>query len=425
MEAPIRIEHREALVYLLCEACELEHGLMVEYLFAAFSLKQVGDQGIDTDQAQAIERWRRVILAVASQEMLHLALANNLLASLGHAPHVERPNLPQRAKHYPPGVQLGLLPFGEQALRHFLYLERPEGMALHDAEGFEALEAALPLMEEGELAARGQDFATVGHLYRSIEEGFRRLVERFGEEWVFIGPPRAQATPETFRWPQLIPVTDLASACLAIETIVEQGEGTRGDWRDAHYGLFHQVLEEYLELRAVDPGFEPARPVRPVVVRPAFDAESGVIVSDPLTRSVLDLFNVGYEVLLQLLARFFGHGSESDTELQLLAESAVDLMFGIIKPLGMAVTGLPVGPDHPDATAGASFELFYGTGYLLPHKRAAWIHYHERLTALAHACERVSALPGAPVQVGQAGDALVRIAANLSGQMPELAGRSL
>ena len=38
-EAPFVIEHREALIYMLCEAAELEHGLMCQYLFAAFSLR--------------------------------------------------------------------------------------------------------------------------------------------------------------------------------------------------------------------------------------------------------------------------------------------------------------------------------------------------------------------------------------------------
>lgn len=28
------IEHREALIYMLCQAAELEHGLMCQYLFA-------------------------------------------------------------------------------------------------------------------------------------------------------------------------------------------------------------------------------------------------------------------------------------------------------------------------------------------------------------------------------------------------------
>ena len=36
-EAPFVIEHREALIYMLYEAAELEHGIMCQYLFAAFS----------------------------------------------------------------------------------------------------------------------------------------------------------------------------------------------------------------------------------------------------------------------------------------------------------------------------------------------------------------------------------------------------
>src|SRR5580698_1966861 len=39
-EAPFVIEHREALIYMLCQAAELEHAIMCQYLFAAFSLKQ-------------------------------------------------------------------------------------------------------------------------------------------------------------------------------------------------------------------------------------------------------------------------------------------------------------------------------------------------------------------------------------------------
>jgi hypothetical protein len=31
---PFVIEHREALIYMLCQAAELEHGLMCQYLFA-------------------------------------------------------------------------------------------------------------------------------------------------------------------------------------------------------------------------------------------------------------------------------------------------------------------------------------------------------------------------------------------------------
>ena len=127
--------------------------------------------------------------------MLHLALVQNLLSAIGSAPHLSRPNLPAPASHYPAGVRLALVPFGEEALRHFLFLERPEGMALYDAEGLDAaLAQAAPLVDEGDIVPRGQDFATVGHLYRSIEHGIARLAEKYGERWLFVGPPRAQAT---------------------------------------------------------------------------------------------------------------------------------------------------------------------------------------------------------------------------------------
>jgi hypothetical protein len=126
-EGDFVIEHREALIYMICEAAELEHMLMCEYLFAAFSLKNAPDDTLAAEHLDAVRRWRSVLLGVAREEMLHLALTANMLIALGIGPHLSRPNLPRPARHYPPGVHLVLLPFGEQALRHFLYLERPEG----------------------------------------------------------------------------------------------------------------------------------------------------------------------------------------------------------------------------------------------------------------------------------------------------------
>src|SRR6266852_7571680 len=164
-EAPFVIEHREALIYMLCEAAELEHGIMCQYLYAAFSLKQSEAEGLNAEEAAAVNRWRKRISHVATQEMLHMSLVQNLLSAIGAAPHLSRPNYPQPASHYPAGVHLALLPFGEEALRHFMFLERPEGMALHDAEGMAAVSRAAHLVQAGDIVPRGQDFATVGHLY--------------------------------------------------------------------------------------------------------------------------------------------------------------------------------------------------------------------------------------------------------------------
>lgn len=45
-ERPLAVENRGQLIYLLREAAELEHGIMCQYLFAAFSLKQSTGEGL-------------------------------------------------------------------------------------------------------------------------------------------------------------------------------------------------------------------------------------------------------------------------------------------------------------------------------------------------------------------------------------------
>src|SRR2546421_51733 len=350
-EAPFVIEHREALIYMLCEAAELEHGIMCQYLFAAFSLKQSEQEGLSGAELAATARWRKQVSHVAAQEMLHLALVHNLLSAIGAAPHMVRPNLPAPASHYPAGVQLALLPFGEQALRHFMFLERPEGMDLADAEGLAAVGRAAPMLNERDIVPHGQDFATVGHLYRSIEAGFAHLAEMHGEDWLFVGPPRAQATAAHFGWPELVAVTDLASAQRAIDEILEQGEGPRGHWKDSHFGQFVDILDEYVALCEANPAFDPVRPVVPVNVRPAERDVDVPLVSDPVTKRVMDLFNVSYEILLLMMQRFFAATGETPAQLKTLSDGTVTLMLGALKPLGDLVTTLPAGPEYPGRTA--------------------------------------------------------------------------
>ncbi len=418
-EAPFVIEHREALIYMLCEAAELEHGIMCQYLYAAFSLKQSEAEGLSPTELEAVQRWRKTISHVATQEMLHLSLVQNLLSAIGCAPHLSRSNFPHPASNYPAGVHLALLPFGEAALRHFMFLERPEGMDLEDAEGLAAFGRARPAVQPGEIVPRGQDFATVGHLYRSIEAGFAHLADKLGERWLFVGPPRAQATQHYFVWPELVAVTDLATAQKAIDEILEQGEGPRGHWKDAHFGQFVEILDEYTQLREANPAFNPVRPVVTVNVRPAVRETEIPLVTDPLTRQVMDLFNVSYEILLLMLQRFFAHTEETDAQLKALADATVALMFRAIKPLGNLVTTLPAGPEYPRRTAGPSFELFYETDYVLPHREAAWILLTQRIRQAAAFCE--PGIPCAP-QVTTGLDAvktsLTEIAEALEAHMP-------
>jgi hypothetical protein len=413
-EQEIVIENREELVFLLTEAATLEHMVMCGYLYAAFSMKHEEGQGLDQDGLNLVARWDRTVSEVAVQEMLHLSLVNNLLTSVGAAPHLLRPNFPVRSKYFSSTVQMALLPLGEQALRHFLYLERPEGMTLRDARSLSKRLQRSEVRDHAELVPFRQEFSTIGHLYRGIERGLVRLADKYGEKRLFAGSTRTQATKETFGWKELVTVHDLKSAAKAVETIIVEGEGARGDWKNAHFGKFLAVHDEFRETTAANPGFEPANPVIPAYVKVHGDiTERVATITDPFTFRVAELFNASYETAMQVLTRFFLHVDTSQEELTTLADSAIGLMSEVLRPLGRIMTTLPVGSDHPGKTAGPAFEVYRRTSYFLPHRQSAWVILHERLTELADFSSRLGAPGRARVDLGPVSDSLRALACEL------------
>ncbi|HEX2322731.1 MAG TPA: ferritin-like protein [Streptosporangiaceae bacterium] len=418
-EPELVVENREHLWDLLIEASQLEHLIMCQYLYASFSLKTDPDEGLTPEQADAVRRWRELLTGIAIEEMLHLALVSNVMTAIGAAPSLSRPNFPRRSDYLPPGIQFALLPFGEAAVTHFLYLERPEGMARLDAAEFVPSEPPPEPVEAGEVMPRLQGFSSVGHLYRGIMNGLSHLADRLGEHRLFVGPPRAQASPDMFRWQQLIAVTDLASAHAAIEEIIEQGEGARGDWKSAHYGRFLRIWDEYRQLREQDPSFDPARPVIPAFTRQPFDiAEPQPLLTEPATRTVAELFNLGYETLLQLLTRFFTHTDETDEQLGVLTESAFELMGSVMAPLGRTLTRMPAGAAHPGHTAGPTFEMYYQMGNFIPARHAAWALLSERIGTMAERCAAAGSGDAIPATVGAVTATATAVAARLASHVP-------
>lgn len=416
-EPEIVIANREHLWWLLAEAAQLEHMIMCQYLFAEFSLKSGNE--LTADHAEAVNRWRTTLRGIAVQEMLHLGLVANLMAAIGAAPTFDRPNFPRRSGYFPASMQMDLLPFGEQALVHFLYIERPEGMERQDAEGFVPMAPPLDPLGADEAMPHGQEFTTVGHLYRGVERGLADLVDRFSERALFVGSLRAQATPDRFHWPQLIAVTDLDTAQSAVNEIIEQGEGARGDWKEAHYGRFLAVWEEYGDLRRRDPTFQPVRPVIPAYTRQPFDVVDPVpVITDPHSRRVAEVAALSYELVLQLLLRFFTHTDETEEQLDILVQSAISTMGRVLRPIATTLTTLPVGPEHPDRTAGFSFEMFYRMGNLVPGREPAWALLHERASILADRCAELAD------DVPSAHDPAAAVTANLAAHVPSaLQGR--
>jgi rubrerythrin len=89
------IETREDLIRALQEASEIEQGLMIQYLFGAFSLKRSERENLTPGQGALVRDWKARILGVAQEEMGHLGTVCNLLSAIGAPPHFSRPNFPK------------------------------------------------------------------------------------------------------------------------------------------------------------------------------------------------------------------------------------------------------------------------------------------------------------------------------------------
>ena len=417
MEAPVRIENRAQLIYLLTEAAELEHGIMCCYLFSAFSIKRDVSEGVTEDQLATMNRWRRVIMSVATDEMTHMALVCNLLTAVGGKPHTTRPNLPSSPRAYPPTFRLQLVPFDRESLEGFIFLERPEEEQVAVLGGSAPGEMPQSLVRFTDIFSSERQYSTVGHLYRGIEDGFRYLAQKYGEQQLFIGPPGAQIASSYFGQPGLNPVTDLASAVAAIQSIVEQGEGARGDNENSHHGRFVAIGREYDQLLQDDPAFEPGRPVvaNPYSIAPQDVADLSAVnmLGDQTSVNISNVFDGCYELLMQILSRLLMHTEETEPQLNLLSSISIDLMTDVIGPLGGALTALPAGDAYPGMTAGPSFR-FTRDGAAAPHQVSAWALFVERLNEMAAYCGVLEVEgPVAPV-LARVRSSLARYAKQLS-----------
>lgn len=384
----IHVNDREQLIYLLTEAAEIEHGLMCCYLYAAWSLKQSDTEGVTADQLRAIDRWRKQIHGVAMEEMLHLALVNNLLASLGSAPHFSRPNFPVLPGYHPASIVIRLAPCSRETLAHFIYLERPEGMEMPQAPGFETDIVYRRGAAATKLTPNAEDYDTVGHLYAGIEHGFQQLAAELGEDRLFIGAPDAQIGSDLLSLPSMRAVTDLASARAAIATIVEQGEGGRQDHEKSHYAQFRAIGKEYDGFLAADSAFRPYRDLAatPLMFQP-IGIEGATHVSAPESAAVMDLANACYGLMLRLIASASLPGGGASARGMRLG-CAIEMM-SITKALAVRLTTMSAQGD----TARASMNFHLSRGALaLPQLAAGTALMAERAHELAAAARALKLL---------------------------------
>jgi len=373
---------RSTLLRLLTEACELEHGLACSYLYSAMTLKQQPDgDRVPAEQAPMLRQWAAQVYFVASQEMLHLAQAWNLLTALGGTPYYLRPNFPQNTKYYPLHMRLALEPYGERALERFIGYEKPVELLR---------EHAFVEKMTKPRAADGDQFQTIGELYDLIERGIADL------PGAIIGDPEAQVGRDLVDFPDIVKVVDVDSAREAIHLVTHQGEGNQTDRADCHFGIFLGLQEALAREKKSNPKFEPAYPA---ILNPATDtsveygAPHATLIRHPYAIEVAKVFDGLYSLMLRMLGYTFTPSGNVDLR-RAFGQSALIMMATVLKPLGEALAQLPAADGGHAATAGPPFGLTRHV--MLPaDARAARLLVSERLAELSTKVADLAASPEA------------------------------
>jgi CDGSH-type Zn-finger protein len=216
----LAITNLESLRTHLQWAIQLEHATLAPYLSALYSIKE----GTNVESIQ-------VIKSVFLEEMLHMALAANILNAVGGTPKFDYdgfiPTFPTPLPHGDGSFMVNIGKFSAEGVTSFLNIERP---AETDAEPLE------------------ENYHSIGPFYSAIIVGLKSCCKALGEDVAFSGDPAWQLTAETTFYGgagHLIEVTDLASALAAMDEIVEQGEGMdHASIFDGDANMFHPEREE-------------------------------------------------------------------------------------------------------------------------------------------------------------------------------------
>jgi rubrerythrin len=311
-------------------AIEVEHSTIPPYEYAMWSV-------VDPDSEAATS-----IRYVAREEMLHAALAANLLTAVGGSPRFTAdavPRYPEPMRHHDPKqpLVLHLAPASVELIRDvFLRIEQPE---------------------EPGAKPEADRYETLAQFYEAIVAALARL----GNE-VFTGDPRRQVTKgyAGHGGGALFAVTDLDSALLAIEVIVEQGEGThtsafapvgfdptridhlklepfgfQGAPEPAHYWRFLNIVEGRTALGGV----------HPMRLNPS----TGDLPEGEL-QDLCRLFDACYSLQMGVMERVWRTGDESP----LIDAAMVPLMNHAQKPIALALVREPW-PDGSGEVAGPPF----------------------------------------------------------------------
>jgi Ferritin-like len=302
--APPEFSQREYAVFLLSMAAEIEHSLMVQYLYAAWSL---GGPQVPQAHRADIETWRRIMLGIAKEEMGHLLSVQNLLRLIGGPSHLDREDFPWISGFYPYAFRLQ--PATRNSVAKYVIAESPQdwpdSITTEERETIEKLAAEDAAMQVGRVGVLYQKLIDIfGDATALRDDDFQP--ETFSAQASFDDWGRGYAagargaTADTAPDVLVLPSGNRGQAIVALKRIAEQGEATQLLAAEKEHSHFMRFLEIWRGLdKAKD--WEPSvpMPVDPTLPTPGAD---GAVIVDAESAAWAAMFNLRYRMLLTWLS---------------------------------------------------------------------------------------------------------------------------
>jgi len=372
---PNELSWHDYAVFLLHVAAEVEHSLMVQYLYAAYSL---GGAEIKDGRHEDARQWREVILGIAKEEMGHLITVQNILRLIGGPLHLEREDYPFRSDFYP--FYFKLEPATKDSLAKYVVAEAPEDW-LKTAKGKLIRDRARKADNQREILPVGTLYEKLIDLFKDrhalTADDFRTDTEPYQANWDEwgrgygdgqrgnMGLTSPRGTPHLL----VMRTTDRHSVLDALHSIAKQGEaptldtGRKNPDQKSHFERFLTIYEAFPE---DDP---PSRniPTNPSTVErqnddPVKASLACTIITAPESLLWANLFNVRYRKLLFTLKHALhvkaGDAVDRPTARGNLIAWTFGEMYNLRSIAGILVT-LPLCEDGGDARAAPPFEVAY------------------------------------------------------------------
>jgi hypothetical protein len=308
IDLPEEFSWHDYAVFLLSMAAEIEHSLMVQYLYAAYS---PGGPQVPQDQRDKVLEWQQVVLGIAKEEMGHLVTVQNVLKVLGGPLHLDREDYPWVSDFYP--YPFTLEPLSRQSLAKYVVAESPENWP-------DDIPASERQTIENLASGGGQQpVLRVGTLYDTIigvlsnaehipDELFRAETYPFQASWDEwgrgYGDGKRGATPKSAPDVLVVRAASRTQAIAALKAVAEQGEAvdTSQATEDSHFRRFLQVYRDFSAVSGWTPTL--ALPKDPRKQGLGADG-NGTTIQNPEASAWAGLFNLRYRMLLSYLAHAF------------------------------------------------------------------------------------------------------------------------